>query len=229
MTFEGFSSGAPVSPVPQAFWRELVPQMSDPAELLVTLYALEAIARVRRFPRRLRLADLQDSRPLIESLAQLCSHRDVAEAFSDGLKAAVARGSLLRGRSVEDGAWIDWLAINDADGLRALAATSMPPASRHAYGREPVASSTPEMWQSAFGTTMPPILTEEVRSAESRFGVEWLRDAFAEAAAHNVRSWRYVATILERWESEGRDERDATTRSTAVGMESSRYRHLFRE
>ena len=229
MSFDGFPSGAPVTPLPHALLRDLAPRMSDPAELIVTLYAVEAISRVRRFPRRVSCKDLRASRSMIEALAGMCDPRDVPAAFEDGLNAAVERGSLLRGREVQDGFWTEWIALNDADGRRALETASMPPQSESVHGREAVYSSVPEIWQSAFGTAMPPILTEEVKAAESRVGLEWLRDAFAEAAANHVRNWRYVQAILERWETEGRDGGDATARSAAGGLESSRYRHLFRE
>ena len=229
MTFDGFPSGAPVTPLPQALLRDLAPVISDPAELIVTLYAIEALARMRRLPRRIRCEDLREHRPLIDALAGMCPPRDVDGAFSDGLSAAVERGTLLAARSVDDGSWVDWLALNDADGRRALDAASMPLASAQVYGRESAYSTAPEIWQSAFGMPMPAILTEEVKAAESRYGSDWLHDAFAEAAANGVRSWRYVQAILERWEMEGRDVGDATARTAAGGLESSRYRHLFRE
>ncbi|MCY4618124.1 MAG: DnaD domain protein [Chloroflexi bacterium] len=229
MSFDGFTSGAPVTPLPRTLLRDLVPAMSDPAELIVTLYAVEAIARQRRYPRRVSLSDLRESRSLIEALASFCRDREVEDAFRQGLDAASERGSLLRARSVQDGGWVEWIALNDADGQRAMASASMPPATRSAYGREPVNSSAPEIWQSAFGTAMPPILSEEVKAAESRYGSDWMRDAFAESAANGVRNWRYVQAILERWETEGRDGGDATARTTTGGLESSRYRHLFRE
>ncbi|MDE2966258.1 MAG: DnaD domain protein [Chloroflexota bacterium] len=229
MSFDGFPSGAPMTPLPQALLRDLAPAMSDPAELIVTLYAIEALARVRRFPRRLKCHDLRELRPMIEALANMCAPRDVDEAFDAGLQAAIGRGALLIGRSVEDGRWVEWLALNDGDGRRALDAASMPPASAPVYGRESVYSTAPEIWQSAFGTPMPAILTEELKSAEARYGSDWLHDAFSEAAANGARSWRYVQAILERWETEGRDGGDATARTAAGGFETSRYRHLFRE
>ena len=229
MGFDGFTSGAPVTPLPQALLRDLVPAMSDPAELIVSLYAIEAIARQRRYPRRVSLSDLRESRSLIEALASFCPDREVEDAFLQGLDAASNRGSLLMARSVQDGGWVEWIALNDADGKRAMASASMLLAARGVYGREAVHSSAPEIWQSAFGTAMPPILSEQVKAAESRYGSDWMRDAFAESAANGVRSWRYVQAILERWETEGRDGGDATARTAAGGLESSRYRHLFRE
>ena len=234
MSFDGFASGAPVTPLPQALLRDLAPAMSDPAELIVTLYAVEAIARQRRYPRRVSVVDLRESRAIIEALAGMCPGREVEDAFNGGLSAAVERGALLRSRIVTDGRWVEWIALNDADGRRALALGVGLPSSEPITGRVDIGSQVPSVWQEAFGTSMPPILADEVKAAESRYGSEWLHDAFVEAAANNARSWRYVQAILENWEAtgrdkEGRDGGDATARSATGGLESSRYRHLFRE
>ncbi len=232
MCFDGFRSGALLTPLPQALLRDLVPQMADPAELIVTLYAVEAIARQRRFPRRIALAYLRDSRPLIDALAGMCVDREVDQSFAAGLSAALDRGVLLSAVAPDDGARNAWLALNDADGRRAmelLDSASVGAEPMRPVGREAVYSSTPEIWQSAFGTPMPPILAEALKSAESRHGRERLRGAFAEAAANGARSWRYVQAILDRWEMEGRDDRDETAGPAAGGLESSRYRHIFRD
>ncbi len=229
MAFDGFASGAPVTPLPHALLRDLVPQMTDPAELIVMLYALEGIARQRRFPRRILAADLRESRSLLEALGSMCAPRDVGQAFVEGLDAALQRGALLRARSVQDGVWVEWLALNDADGRRSLESASITPSATQVHGREPMYSSAPEIWQSAFGTPMPSILTEELKAAEARYGADWLHDAFSEAAANSARSWRYVQAILQRWETEGRNGGDETTGAAAGGLETSRYRHLFRD
>ena len=239
MSFDGFASGAPLTPLPHALLRDLAPRMTDSAELLVTLYAVEALSRVRRFPRLIPRTELQESRPLIEALASLCPDREVDCAFGDGLQAALQRGTLLGGRSQRDGAWHDWIALNDHDGRRAIAATAaMPSPVLPARHREPLASSAAAIWQDAFGQVVPPILADELIAAESRYGPEWLRDAFREAAANDARSWRYVCAILERWQSEGRapgspamevnDGRSGTLRG-AGRDDASRFGHLFRE
>ena len=120
--FSGFAAAAPATPIPAALLRELAPQMTDPAELLVTLYAVAALQQVRRFPRLLAVADLRAERPLIDALASLVPQRSVDQALEDGLAAAVARGSLLR-----SAAPADWLALNSADGRRAMAHRPHPP------------------------------------------------------------------------------------------------------
>ena len=95
-TFAGLPAGARQVALPAALLHQAVPQMDDPAELLVTLYAVAAVQRLRRFPRLLDVAALRAERPLVDALARFFPHADTDEAFRRGLEAAVARGTLLR-------------------------------------------------------------------------------------------------------------------------------------
>lgn len=231
MTFDGFASDAPIIPLPQALLHDLVPQISDPAELIVTLYACAAIAQQRRYPRSVSASTLRETRPLIEALDSLCQPRPVSAAFEDGLNAAVDRGTLLRGQLVSRGQWSERLALNDQDGRRAMSAPTVSAKtveSELLSGRSP-SGGIAALWEEALGTPLPAILADEVAAAEARFGAEPLRDALREAAANNARNWRYVRAILDRWEREGRDERDQAAGFAAPGLETSRYRHLFKD
>lgn len=234
--FEGFGSGERVTPLPQSFWLELLPGMTDPAELVVTLYALDALSRVRRFPRRLALAELRNTRALIEALDSLCPERELEQAFNDGLSGAMQRGSLLCERIQQapddpQSGWSDWIAVNDPDGRRAMAfAPALPASVPTPRAAQPRGGGIIQLWQDAFGTGLTPLLRDELLEAESRYPYDWLRDAFTEAAAQHVRSWRYVQRILERWQEEGRDETNRTTGGrSGPRLDESRYRHLIRE
>lgn len=50
-----------------------------------------------------------------------------------------------------------------------------------------------------------PLIGEELKEAANLYPPQWIEEAFREAAMLNKRSWRYVARILERWASEGKD------------------------
>ena len=50
-----------------------------------------------------------------------------------------------------------------------------------------------------------PMIAEELKEAERIYPSQWIEEAFKEAVALNKRSWRYIARILERWTSEGKD------------------------
>jgi len=50
-----------------------------------------------------------------------------------------------------------------------------------------------------------PMIAEELKEAERVYPPQWIEEAFRESVALNKRSWRYIARILERWASEGKD------------------------
>jgi DnaD/phage-associated family protein len=50
-----------------------------------------------------------------------------------------------------------------------------------------------------------PIIAEELKEAERLYPPQWIEEAFKEAVTLNKRSWKYIARILERWASEGKD------------------------
>ncbi|MGD9091874.1 MAG: DnaD domain protein, partial [Anaerolineales bacterium] len=52
-----------------------------------------------------------------------------------------------------------------------------------------------------------PMIAEELREAEKTYSPQWIEDAVRVAVENNVRNWRYVSAILERWQLKGRDER----------------------
>ena len=52
---------------------------------------------------------------------------------------------------------------------------------------------------------LQPIIAEQLQEAEDTYPAEWIEEAFTIAAEQNVRNWRYVRAILDRWLAEGRD------------------------
>jgi DnaD/phage-associated family protein len=54
---------------------------------------------------------------------------------------------------------------------------------------------------------LTPMIAETLRDAEDAYPNAWIEEALEIAVAKNVRNWRYIAAILERWQNEGKDER----------------------
>jgi DnaD/phage-associated family protein len=50
-----------------------------------------------------------------------------------------------------------------------------------------------------------PMIAEELNEAERLYPPQWVDEAFKEAVKMNKRSWKYIARILERWASEGKE------------------------
>ena len=67
-----------------------------------------------------------------------------------------------------------------------------------------------------------PILVDELKDAENKYPLDWVEDAFKEAIKHNARNWKYVISILGRWEREGRNHDKApTSKNTTVYLQDT--------
>lgn len=53
---------------------------------------------------------------------------------------------------------------------------------------------------------LTPLIADYLKEAESRYPRNWIVDAIKEAVSTNKRHWRYIASILERWQTEGRSD-----------------------
>ncbi|MBC7239383.1 MAG: DnaD domain protein, partial [Chloroflexi bacterium] len=61
-----------------------------------------------------------------------------------------------------------------------------------------------ELYEQNIGL-LQPLLAQELEEAARDYPPEWIEDAFRIAVERNVRHWRYIRAILERWATEGRD------------------------
>ena len=50
-----------------------------------------------------------------------------------------------------------------------------------------------------------PMIVDELIQAENKFPFNWLVDAVKESATRNKRNWKYIHTILETWDREGKN------------------------
>jgi DnaD/phage-associated family protein len=52
---------------------------------------------------------------------------------------------------------------------------------------------------------LTPLLADQLRDMERSYPPDWIADAFDVAVAANKRALRYIAAVLRRWETEGKD------------------------
>lgn len=207
--FAGFPARPEATAIPHVFFSDLLPRLTDPVALGVTLYALNVILGKRGFPRYLTAGDLSAEPGLASFLAGAgvaAERRDAA--IDGGLERAVGVGVVLRLALERDGERIELFFLNapaDRRGMEAVRSGSVD------LGRvvAPDAATTGRssvfaLYESLIGT-LSPLIADELAEAERLYPPEWLEAAFREAAAQNARSWRYVSRILERWAIEGPD------------------------
>lgn len=195
--FSGFPAGKlQVTPLPNLFFSELLPNIDDLAELKVTLHLFWLMAH-RKTP-YLRASELRADRTLIQSLSTANATLD------DALSRAVARGTLLEYSLSDDTLYF----LNTERGRRALEKIEQEHPPRSNLAPEPV---TPQERPNIFALyeqnigLLTPLIAEELQEAEREYPNEWIVEAIRLAVEHNKRNWRYARAILERWKTEGRD------------------------
>lgn len=205
----GFPTSARATPVPNLFFSRLLPQIERPEELLVTLYFFYAQGLNRRSPPFVTRRELAADGALVRALANLAGEE--GQPLERGLALAVERGSLLRVEAKGDGR---------SEELYLLATPHNRRAAQELAGSElrldePLPAATPVQPPNIFALYeenvggITPLIADDLKDAEERYPPQWIEAAFREAVAMNVRSWRYIHSILKRWEAEGPDYEEA--------------------
>jgi DnaD/phage-associated family protein len=205
--FTGFPDSGLATAVPNLFFSRVMPEISDPAELVVSAYFFFAAQLHKRRPHYVSREELAADRALVRALANTAGGAD-DETLGRALDLAVKRGTLIRAISGES----DVYAVNNPSNYRAL--ESLP----EVRPQEPLPPAPGEAAPNIFALyeenigSITPLIADELKDAEERYPAEWVREAVREAVELNKRSWRYVASILRRWETEGpsyeKSERD---------------------
>lgn len=230
MAFTGFSTDALVGLPPELF-SEVIPSITLPSELKVTLHIFYRLSRQRAAaPRRLSWDELAADRTLRRSLRSVSKLRPLEDMLAEGLEAAVRRSTLLHLALPAGGRVGNWYLVNTAanrawaESIRtaqvALAPAGEAPAERPALIG---------LYEQNIGLVTP-MLVDELREAEERYPREWIEEAMREAVRANARSWRYIRKVLERWAANGRqDAPDRTQRPIDIEKYTNgQYGDLFR-
>ena len=204
MAFAGFSTDTLVGLPPELF-SEVIPNITLPSELKVTLQIFYRLSRQRATPRRISWDDLAADRTLRRSLRSVSKLRPFEDLLAEGLEAAVGRGTLLHLALPAGGRIGNWYLVNTAANRAwaeslAAARVALAPA-----GEPPPERATLiGLYEQNIGLVTP-MLVDELREAEERYPRAWIEEAMREAVRANARSWRYISKVLERWAANGRE------------------------
>ena len=200
-TFSGFPSGKVSSTaLPEQVFTELVPLIDDVDELKLTLHVLWRLGQQQGKVRFLRRADLAADPVLLASLGDASG-----QSLDEALAHAVERGTLLQTAApgttagVEDAVYF----ANTPKGRAAVKAIA-----DGKWPDEMEAATRPNvfaLYEQNVGV-LTPLIADELREAEQTYPAEWIKDAFREAVSLNKRNWKYIRAILERWQTEGRED-----------------------
>jgi DnaD/phage-associated family protein len=162
--------------LPSSFFTQVMPEIQDIIELKVALHVSYLIQQ-------------KQGHPCFITYNELLS-QDLMAGMDEGmlrqaLNSAVDHGALLHSTSNINGKDEDIYVLK-------------------ADRRQPSAINIFALYEQNIGI-ITPMIAEELKEAEKRYPPQWIEEAFKEAVTMNKRSWKYIARILERWASEGKD------------------------
>jgi DnaD/phage-associated family protein len=243
--FGGFlTSEEPSLGIPRVFVAEVLPQISEFAELKVTLCYFDLLAEVGGYDSPLSGEMIYRHAALRASLKRLGSPKEPDESIGRGLELAVSRGTLLRFAALPPEAGVmesvnghqqTWFLLNTPRNREALAKMArgvVPPPPPIQQPEEPPPAIVPErpnvfrLYEQNVGL-LTPIIADQLIEATERYPLDWIEDAFTEAVNYNKRNWRYIRAILEKWATDGRGDGDAKHRGRDQGagtFDPERYR-----
>ena len=192
--FPGFTDSETFTQIPDAFFRQLLKEITDADELKVTLYALWRIEHIEgKF------------RALCETDFDIKDLNLTAEEVASGLDKAVKRSSLIKSQHEADVFYF----LNSPRGRAAAEAFA-----KGQWRESAKILSTPlierpnvfKLYEENIGP-LTPLIADMLRDAEKDYPNIWFEEAFEIAVARNVRNWKYIEAILKRWKDKGKDER----------------------
>jgi DNA replication protein len=208
--FKGFPAKSQFTAVPNAFFSRLLPQISDIAELKVTLHIFQTLYSKRGYPRFTNYRELLANKSLMSSLKE--AERAPDEVLRSALEKAAKRGTILHLVMDRDGQTEDIYFLNTESERQTMAKIESGELNLSGLTpKEPAlidAKEPPDifsLYEENIGM-LTPMIAEELRDALKVYPENWIRDAIKEAVNHNKRKWSYIAAILERWTAEGRDD-----------------------
>jgi DnaD/phage-associated family protein len=224
--FPGFPSRLEYVPIPKLFYSDLLPHVTDVAELLVTLHLFRLLAAKRGYPQAVARHALAEDPLLAAGFTAL--GRDPSAEAERGLTAVLERGAFVQAQP-PSGAPV--LLLNSDAGRRAATAIARgetpapatPQGSAHPVAAPAVApGDIYTLYEENIGV-LTPIIADQLAEAEREYPPGWVAEAVGIAVAANQRHWRYVHAILERWRTEGKDDGKPARHSGAARRSAADY------
>jgi DnaD/phage-associated family protein len=200
MSFKGFTDSESFTQLPDTFFRKLLTEIKDLAELKVTLFFLWRAQHMEGPFRALSQTDFEEQTLGLS-----------VDEIAAGLESAVRRGSMLRSEREADVFYF----LNSPRGRAAAEAFSQGDWRKSAEILSAPVVERPNLFQLYEENIGPltPMIADMLKDAEETYSQEWIAEALEIAVKNNVRNWKYVEAILKRWKEkgkhEGKDRQDA--------------------
>ncbi|MFC1951409.1 DnaD domain-containing protein [Chloroflexota bacterium] len=214
--FDGFADETRYSSVPNAFFSAVMPDIDDIDEMKASLYAMRLLIPKRGYPRYVSFGDILEGSTISE------------KALRRGLKLAVSRGTILSVALEHDDIYLlNTKADRDAVDKILNGHIHLGSTPKGQMQEQVARPNVFDLYERNIGV-LTPMIAEELKEAEDLYPPDWIEEAIKEAVSLNVRKWRYIASILERWAAEGKEDGKTGPDSKKDKYYKGKYSHLYR-
>ena len=203
--FEGFPDKSEFTPVPNLLFGQVLEEIDDPLALKCFLRVLWLHSQKKGVRSVLTREELMSDR----TLARVVSAS--GESIEAALDSTAGLGLLLHLKVESDRGLFDVYVPNTQKGRRDMQRLKdSRPDLEVSDGHMAAPETAPKpnifsLYEANIGI-ITPLIAEELKDAELQYPEAWIEEAFREAVTGNKRSWRYIAAILKRWKTEGKDD-----------------------
>jgi DnaD/phage-associated family protein len=208
--FTGFPVKSKYTPLHNIFFSSLLPEITEMAELRVTLHIFELLYPKRGYPKFVTYHELLNNVSLLRSLGDGEKTREAA--LHGALELAVKRGTLLHLALDKDGTVEDIYLLNTEPNQQVVARIQSGELKLAGLQTREMPANLPaeqpdvfRLYEDNIGM-LTPMVADELRDAEKLYPADWIRDAIKQAVLANRRKWSYIERILERWTTEGKSD-----------------------
>ena len=198
--FDGFQADdLELISIPAAFFTQLLPQMDDLNQLRLLLYMLWHVDQQDETVQYFQLEDFQSD----AALARMIGGEQEIQTTLSGL---INLGAVLQA----DLEWMDerYYFINSPQGRAAVEAIKSgrwtdPGRIKQSIHLESEKPNIFKLYEENIGP-ITPMIADILKMDEAAYPYEWIQEAIEIAIKNNARSWKYIQTILDRWQNQGR-------------------------
>ena len=196
--------------MPNIFFSEVLPLMEDAVEVKVVMQIFFLLSRRKGYPRFVSFSELIHDPVIIKGLYEIPGNLEIIlkKALATAVQAGILMHIPIDVQQLPDDVYF----INnqaERETIRKILEGSLKIPQVEIRKVEETAQVQPSdiynLYEQNIGM-LTPILAEELQEAEHRYPAEWIQEAFREAVRSNVRSWKYIHSILKRWEREGKKD-----------------------
>jgi DNA replication protein len=204
MTFTGFlSSREKLTPIPETFFSELLPEIKHLGEIKIILYAFWFLNQQQEDMQYFSLHELLADKILVASFSP-----EPENNLTEALEQAVQDHVFIKAAIEEEELYFP----NTPRGRAAVKAMRQgnwqpEPEMRQSTELRMERPNIFRLYEENIGP-LTPLISELLQDADEGYPTGWIEDAIRIAVEKNVRNWRYIDAILKSWQKEGRSEKD---------------------